>query len=53
MSPELEEFLSNSFKLRRTLEQSLPKEAVDYLLLLIAKDGAHKKFLKLTDGSDE
>ena len=49
MTPELEEFFSNSFKLRKTLEQVLPKEAIDYLLDLIARDLAHRKFLKLTE----
>ena len=51
MSPELEEFLSSSYKLRKTLEQVLPKEAIDYLLELVAKDLAHKKFLKITEES--
>jgi hypothetical protein len=49
MTPELEEFLESSFKLRKLLEQVLPKEAVDYILTLIAKDGAHRKFLKITE----
>ena len=49
MTQELEEFLSSSFKLRKTLEQVLPKEAIDYILDLIAKDFAHNKFLKLTE----
>ena len=49
MTPELEEFLESSFKLRKLLEQALPKEAVDYILVLIAKDGAHRKFLKITE----
>jgi hypothetical protein len=49
MSPELEEFFSSSFNVRKTLEQVLPKEAVDYILNLIAKDGAHRKFLKITE----
>jgi hypothetical protein len=49
MTPELEEFFSSSFKLRKTLEQVLPKDAIDYLLDLIAKDLAHRKFLKLTE----
>ena len=31
MSPELEKFLECSFKLRKTLEQVLPKEAIDYI----------------------
>lgn len=49
MSPELEELLESSFKLRKALEQILPPEAVDYLLALIAKDGAHRRFLKLEE----
>ena len=52
MTPELEEFLSKSFTLSKTLEQVLPKEAVEYILDLIAKDSAHRKFLKLTDESE-
>ena len=48
MMPELEEFLESSFKLRKLLEQVLPKEVVDYLVLLVAKDDAHRKFLKIT-----
>lgn len=49
MTPELEEFLHNTFKLRQTLLQVLPKEAVDYIMELIAKDGAHRKYLKLIE----
>lgn len=49
MTPELEEFLHNIFKLRQTLSQVLPKEAVDYIMELIAKDGAHRKYLKLIE----
>lgn len=49
MTPELEEFLHNTFKLRQTLAQVLPKEAVDYVMELIAKDGAHRNLLKLTE----
>lgn len=49
LSKELEEFLEGSFKLRKLLEQVLPKEAVDYILLLIAKDSAHRKFLQITE----
>jgi hypothetical protein len=51
LSPELEAFLQCSFKLRGTLEQVLPKEAVDYILFLLAKDGAHRKFLSITKES--
>ena len=49
MTPELEEFLNSSFKLRKILEPVLPKEALDYILELIARDSAHRKFLKLTE----
>jgi hypothetical protein len=49
VSPELEKLLEGSFKLRATLEQVLSKEAVDYIMLLIAKDGAHRKYLKLAE----
>lgn len=53
LSPELETFLEGSFKLRKLLEQVLPKDAVDYILMLVAKDGAHRKFLKLTEETTE
>ena len=53
LSPELEELLNSSFKLRKALEQILSKEAVDYILTLIARDGAHRKFLKLTEETDD
>ena len=46
MIPELEEFLSNTFRLRQTLLQVLPVEAVNYFMELLAKDGAHRKYLK-------
>ena len=49
ISNEVEEVLEGSFKLRKTLEQVLPKEAVDYIIQLIVKDGAHRKFLKITE----
>jgi hypothetical protein len=49
MSPELEELLHSSFKLRQTLSQVLPKEAVDYIMELIAKDGAYRNLLKLLE----
>jgi hypothetical protein len=47
MNTELEELLESSFKMRKLLEQVLPKEAVDYILNLLAKDGAHRKYLKI------
>ena len=49
MSPELEELLHSTFKLRQTLSQILPPEAVNYIMELIAKDGAHRNYLKLTE----
>ena len=49
MSPELEELLHGSFILRQKLSSILPIEAVDYIMELIAKDGAHRKYLKLTE----
>ncbi len=49
MSPELEEFLHNTFKLRQTLSQVLSQEAVDYIMELIAKDGAHRNYLKFIE----
>lgn len=52
LSPELEEFLAGSFKIRKTLEQVLPKEAIDYILQLIAKDMAHRKYLKLVEETE-
>ncbi len=52
LSSELEDILASTFKLRKILEQVLPQEAVDYILNLIAKDGAHRKFLKITEEND-
>ena len=52
MSPELEELLGSPFKLRKILEQVLPADAINYILELIVKDGAHRKFLKLTEENE-
>ena len=52
LSPELEDLFSKTFTLRKTLSSVLPAEAVDYLCELIAKDGAHRKFLELTKEED-
>jgi hypothetical protein len=52
LSNELEEFFNSSFKVRKTLEQVLPKEAIDYLLDLVAKDFAHRKYLKITEETE-
>lgn len=53
INPELEELLESSFKLRKILEQVLPKEAVDYIITLIVKDSSHRKFLKLTEETEK
>lgn len=52
VSAETEELLEGSFRLRKTLEQVLPKEAVDYIINLIVKDNAHRKFMKITKEID-
>lgn len=52
LDPELEKILESSFQLRQALEQVLPKNAVDYIAILIAKDNAHRKFLKRTEEPD-
>lgn len=49
MSPEIEKLFESSIKTRKILEQVLPKEAVDYITLLITKDLAHKKYIKLAE----
>ena len=49
MSPELEELLHSTFILRQTLLKVLQPEAVNYIMELIAKDGAHRKYLKLIE----
>lgn len=51
MRPELEDFFENLFALRKALEQVFQKEAVDYIIDLIAKDNSHRKFLKITEES--
>jgi hypothetical protein len=48
LTPELMASLESSSKLRKVLEQTLPKELTDYLVHLVAKDISHRKFLKLT-----
>ena len=53
LSREIEELLESSFRLRKTLDQVLPKEAADYILELIAKDSTHRKFLKITEEIEE
>ena len=49
MSPELEELLHSTFILRQTLLKVLQPEAVNYIMELIAKDSAHRKYLKLIE----
>ena len=50
MSPELEELLHSTFILRQILSTTtLSKEAVDYIMELVAKDRAHHKYLKLIE----
>ena len=53
MSPELEELLHSTFKLRQTLSQILPVDAVNYIMELVAKDGAHRKYLQLAEEIEE
>lgn len=52
MTPQLDELFSNKFAMRKALEQVLPKEAVDYILLLIVKDSAHRRFLEITEENE-
>lgn len=52
MNPELEELLSSSYKLRKVLEQVFNKEAVDYFMELVSKDGAHRKYLKIVEETE-
>ena len=52
ISEELEDFLNNTFKIRKALAQVLPQEAIDYIINLIVKDGAHRKFIKLTEENE-
>lgn len=52
MTAELENLLESTYKLRKTLEQALPPEAVNYLIELVAKDGAHRKYLKIVEENE-
>ena len=47
MTAELEKLLESLYTLRKTLEPVLPKEAIDYILDLIAKDLSHRNYLKI------
>ena len=53
MTEELDEYLRSTFKLRKILEQVIPKETVDYILELIAKDTAHRNYLDLTKENED
>ena len=53
MTQELEELFESLFRLRKLLEQVLPKEAIDYILTLVVKDKAHRRFLELEIDSVE
>lgn len=52
MTAELEDFLQNAFQLRKALQQVLPSEAVNYILELISKDGAHRNYLRIVGESE-
>ena len=49
MTKELEEVLSHTWTLRNTLKTVLAPEVVDYIVSLIAQDGAHRKFIALCE----
>ena len=49
MSPELENLIHSKFILKKTLSKVLPLEVVNYIVELVAKDGAHRNYLKLTE----
>ena len=49
MTSELENILESSYRLRKTLEPVLPKEVIDYILDLIAKDVAHRNYLRIVE----
>lgn len=53
MIAELEKLLESTYKLRKTLQKALPPEAVDYLIGLVAKDGAHRKYLKIVEETSD
>ena len=53
MTAELENLLESTYKLRKALEQALPPEVVDYLIGLVAKDGAHRKYLKIVEETND
>ena len=52
MKKEVDEYLDNSFKLSRALEQMMPKDVSDYIMELIAKDKAHKKYLNIVEENE-
>ena len=49
MTKELEETLSHTWTLRNTLKTVLAPEVVDYIMTLIAQDGAHRKSIALCE----
>ena len=53
MNTEIEELFSSSYKTRKLLEQVLPAEAVDHILTLLAKDNAHRKYLKIVEENEQ
>ena len=53
MTEELDEYLRSTFRLRKALEQIMPKEVADYILELIAKDTAHRNYLDLIEENED
>lgn len=47
LSPQSKQVLENPRTLRQTFAQVLPPDLLDYVMMLIVKDSAHHKFLKL------
>lgn len=52
MSEDLEQLLESTYKLRKALEQVLPSELSDYIIQLVAKDSAHRKYLKIVEENE-
>ena len=48
MTKELEELLNSKNQIRKTISQVLPQEAADYIINLIAKDNAYRKYVDNT-----
>lgn len=53
MTKELEELLNSTNQIRKTISQVLPQEAVDYIVNLIAKDNAYRKYVEITSDCEE